>query len=147
MSKPATQPSGVDRLLAFTWVGHLPLALAGESIVEIDSVSDESAGAVDVFTLLGVACALSANERRVARISHGDARWLLLGDRVELGTVGSDALLPPPSFLSGLCAGAGLLGFVFRAGTLFSLFDPVPFANAFKKHAQAAPTELHTDDD
>lgn len=131
---PATPPTArgqSERLLAFTWVGALPLALDGARIVSIDTASEGDEG-VDVFDLFGVACPFLRSERRLARLSaEGDSeregeerRALLLGDRVELGAVGANEVLALPSFLAGLRAHSGLVGFVRFSGTLFSLFDP-----------------------
>lgn len=130
---------GLDRLLAFTWVGHLPLALDGQRIVEIDAPSEHSEGATDVFALFGVVCTFAMSERRVARLSNKGQRWILLGDRVELGTVRSASLLAPPTLLAGLSDQLGLLGFVSRSGTLFSLFDPTHLALAGKSRREMIP--------
>lgn len=115
-----------ERLLAFTWVGHLPLALDGARLVSIDAPDDDDDESLDVFEVFGVACPFSRGERRVARLAvdQGPERSLLLGDRVELGAVLERDVLSAPPFLAGLRARSGLLGFVSFAGTLFSLFDP-----------------------
>lgn len=113
-----------ERLLAFTYIGDLPLALDGAGISAIEA-SGEDEGALDLFDVFGVRCPLSPNQRRVARIGEGEgARVLLLGERVELGAVPSRDVLSTPDFLRGLTTASGLIGFVRFADTLFSLFDP-----------------------
>lgn len=113
-----------ERLLAFTFIGNLPLALDGAGIFEIDTPSlDEPA--LDLFEVFGVSCPLLLSERRVVRLGEGeDARSLLLGERVELGAVSEGDVLPAPAFLAGLGSRSGLLGFVRLSDTLYSLFDP-----------------------
>lgn len=125
MKAMAPRRARTERLLAFTWVGHLPLALDGAAIVAIDTPREDEDG-LDLFDVFGVACPLLRSERRLARLAAGEdeGRALLLGDRVELGAVPDDEVLAAPPFLAGLRAHSGLVGFVRFAGTLFSLFDP-----------------------
>lgn len=145
MSKSGAREAERQRLLAFTWVGALPLALDGEHIAEIEGETGDDAAAVDVFRILGVPCAHAREDRRAARMSHDGDRWLLLGDRVELGAIDSRAVLLPPPLLAGLTPSRGLVGFVVRAGILFSLFDPLRlmsssgFATASKDRTTIAP--------